>query len=82
MIFFLVFNNAEILFKIETFEWKTYNSAEALLITRHMQPINGHKLDELAYDKNSGKFNMHISVMMSQDPTIHSTCFLLLATLE
>lgn len=57
---FLILSNAEIQFDTRSFTWRTYNIADALLITKQVKLINKDKSIKVAFDKNSEMFIIHI----------------------
>lgn len=69
---FFALKNAGIKFDTESFTYKTYNAAEALLIVRRVKFINKHKFARATLNENSETLVVHIAAGKFLELAIHS----------
>ena len=62
-ILFLALSNTDIQFDTESFTWRSYSIAEALLTTRQVKLIDKHDFAKVALEQNSETFAVHVAAL-------------------
>ena len=70
--FFLKFNNADMLFDKKTFTWRTYTINKVLSTTKQVQIINKKDFVIAALDANSKTFVIHVAIQKREKMLVHS----------